>query len=771
MSQLTAACMRISIKAGIDDIVQAVVDEARSITGARAGAVVMLPADGASGKRITSGREPLGEKETGGSPAAGGESTEGDSGHGTPPAAGRPGVGVSAESRADEGQKYSRLELPISHGNETYGVMTLEGKDSGGRFNGDDREFASVIASFAGLSIANARARSAERRSRADMDALIATIPMGVLVFDGKTGALISSNEAASRLMGGQQAGGITLGRLLGSVRNGRGDGREDSSDEAPLNRVLNSGESLRSELMEVKPPEAPAVSTVFSVTPVSLDGEGLVSVVVALQEAGPGNALDRTGEGFLGTVSQYLRTPLTTIKGSAATVLGASPPLDLNETQQFFRIIDRQADYMRELISNLLDLSKLEAGSLVLSPASVALPDLLQEARDLLRGSAAGREISVELEADLPPVWADRQRVAQVLNNLLSAVARHCGEGEFVRVAVRREGDRVAVSVAAEPGGGRSRGMQARSDYLSSADNEREAQRLSLGFAVCKTLVESQGGTIRTDEPSEGKGVRYTFTLPVAGLRGDSDESGRAETGDDKALRPPNGMRVLAVDSDPEVLRYVQATLDEAGYAVTATSDPEEANRLIDSVRPHLVLMDLELPGDEGLQIIERVPRSIDAPVIFLSTPGTGNDIGRAFEMGGDDHIVKPFLSNELTARVNAALSKQTALARGRTTEPFRVDDLEVDYTERRVTVAGQEVNLTATEYRLLFELAVSAGRVLTHGQLLERVWGPSYTGDARIVRAFIKSLRRKLGDDATHPRYVRTEPRVGYRMAKPNP
>ena len=156
------------------------------------------------------------------------------------------------------------------------------------------------------------------------------------------------------------------------------------------------------------------------------------------------------------------------------------------------------------------------------------------------------------------------------------------------------------------------------------------------------------------------------------------------------------------------------------------------------------------------------------DVPVIFLSAYGQEETIARAFENGADDYVVKPFSPMELVARIKAALRKREAPEWAEPPEPFVLGELTVDYAERRVTLAGRPVQLTAIEYGLLFELSANAGRVMTYDRLLRRVWGLRSSGDSRRVRTAAKQLRRKLGDDANNPTYILNEPRVGYRMAK---
>ena len=213
-------------------------------------------------------------------------------------------------------------------------------------------------------------------------------------------------------------------------------------------------------------------------------------------------------------------------------------------------------------------------------------------------------------------------------------------------------------------------------------------------------------------------------------------------------------------MDDDPQALRYVRDALAKAGYAPIVTGDPEDVPRLMAEEKPHLVLLDLMLPGSDGIGLMQDILQTAEVPVIFVSVYGQEEVVARAFDLGAADYVVKPFSPTELVARIGAALRRRAG--------PYLLGDLAVNYAERRVTVAGRQVELTATEYALLYELSVNIGRVLTHDQLLQRVWGMERTGEPGLVRNVVKRLRRKLGDDADNPTYIFTEPRVGYRMAK---
>ena len=186
-----------------------------------------------------------------------------------------------------------------------------------------------------------------------------------------------------------------------------------------------------------------------------------------------------------------------------------------------------------------------------------------------------------------------------------------------------------------------------------------------------------------------------------------------------------------------------LRKTKTEAGYAPLVTGDPRELSRILRTEKPRLVLLDLMLPGTDGIQLMQTVPELADLPVIFISGYGRDETIARALEAGADDYIVKPFSPTELTARIGAALRRRAAPV------PFALGDLAIDYDQRRVTVAGRRVELTATEYELLRVLAQDAGRVLTHETLLRRVWAgrPRRRSQdrARLRQAAARQARRR--------------------------
>ena len=275
---------------------------------------------------------------------------------------------------------------------------------------------------------------------------------------------------------------------------------------------------------------------------------------------------------------------------------------------------------------------------------------------------------------------------------------------------------------------------------------------------------MEAHGGRIWAESDGPGLGARFTFTIPVvaqaAELPGDSRQTSRQEGRDRE--------RILVVDDDPQVLGYVRETLDDEDYDSIVTSDPGEVPLLVRENKPHLVLIDMMLPGTDGIELMKEILDVADLPVIFLAGYGRDEAILRAFESGAADYIVKPFSPTELVGRVRAALRKRVTAVWSEPTEPYVLGDLTIDYVQRRVTVAGRAVHLTASEYELLFELSINAGRVVPHHQLLRKIWGPAHSADVRGIRTLMRRLRHKLDDDAKNPTYFFAERRVGYRMPK---
>ena len=769
LSRLSHASRRINESLDFDQVLQGVLDSARSLTGARHGVMTLIDHGGALQDFLSSGlsteeseqlwlvpdglrifqsltniSEPLRVPDL--------EAhilSMGFTGFNTPKTA---------------WPVYRLLAAPMFHRGVLVGHVFVGDREDGQEFTKEDEETLVMFASQAALVIANAGAHREERQARADLETLVNTSPVGVVVFDARTGKPEYANREARRLVAVLLDEGQHSDDLLDLVTCVRGDGSELSLRELPLAEVLGTGETVRAEEITLKVPDGRSVKVLLNASPIHTEDGGVSSFVIILQDMAPLEEQERLRAEFLAMVSHELRMPLTSVMGAGTTLLNAAAELDAAEMQQFHRIIVDRAEHMRYLIGDLLDVARIESGALPVDPEPSDLHPLVEEAGVRFRNEDSRHPLEEDLADDLPYVMADRRRIVQVLGNLLSNAAGYSPGGSPITVTAVRDGVHVAVSVA-----DLGRGIPA--DLLpelfrkfSRASGEATVSGIDgsgLGLAICRGIVEAHGGRIWAESDGLGLGARFTFTLPAVEQSGaparDAGTSGRR--------RSPK-VRVLAVDDNPHDLRYVRDVLTRAGYATIATVDPADVPRLIEQEKPHLVLLDLLLPGTDGIELMNDIRKTTDVPVVFLSVYGQDETVARALDMGAVDYLVKPFSPMELAARIRAALRKRLEPFQGEPSGPYDVGGLAIDYAARRVTVDGAPVELTATEYAVIYQLTVNAPRTLTHAVLLQRVWGPQKVGEPWLVRDMVRRLRRKLGDDAEDPRYILTEPRIGYRM-----
>ena len=771
LARLSQASLRINESLDFDTVLQGALDSARALTGARYGVMALLEGAGRVGDFLSSGTT----------------AEEAEQLWQTP---GRWEIferlgGLSEPLRIPDLVGYVRslgfadfsLPLPAEpavpflasqmlHGSERVGNIFLAGRGDGREFSPEDEQTLVMFAAQAALVITNARTHREERRTRADLETLIDTSPVAVVVFDALTGAPKSFNREARRIADMLRDPDQTPEMLLDVITCVRADGREFSLREFPLAELLSVGETLRAEEVVMRVPDGRSVTALLNATPILSDKGAVESVVVTLQDMADVEELERLRAEFLAMVSHELRAPLAAVKGSNATLLESVGEMDPAVGRQFHRLIEEQVDHMHGLVSDLLDVARIETGTLAVGPEPTEVTLLLERARSAFKSAGGRNDLAIDVEPDLPQVMADRRRIVQVLGNLLANVARHSSESSVIRVSTVREGVHIALSVADEGRGIPAEDLPGLFRKFSRLQSEEQGGDTGLGLAICKGIVEAHGGRIRAESDGPGLGARFTFTLPAVA------ETGGGATGPSQARSSRRGreetserVRVLAVDDDPSDLRYIRDTLIKEGYAPVVTGDPGETLSLVESEKPALVLLDLVLPGADGIELMKEILDAADVPVIFLSAYGRDELIATAFGMGAADYVVKPFSPTELSARIAAALRRREA---PEPSEPYVVGDLTIDYAGRRVTLAGEPVDLLPLEYRLLAELSFSAGRTLTYEHLLDRVWRERSGDDLRPMRTIVRRLRIKLGDNAANPAYIFTERHVGYRMPR---
>ncbi len=227
----------------------------------------------------------------------------------------------------------------------------------------------------------------------------------------------------------------------------------------------------------------------------------------------------------------------------------------------------------------------------------------------------------------------------------------------------------------------------------------------------------------------------------------------------------PEQHTLVLVIEDDSQIRRFLRTTLTSNGYRILETATAADGINKAALHAPDVIILDLGLPDLDGLEVMRRLREWSSTPVIVVSAREQEHDKVAALDAGADDYLTKPFGTSELLARIRVAL-RHSFHVQGSEEAAFEVGDLQVDLARRHVSVQGVEVHLTPLEYKLLTTLVRYAGRVVTHRQLLSEVWGPSYANESHYLRVYMGQLRHKIEADPTRPRYLLTEPGVGYRL-----
>ncbi len=228
------------------------------------------------------------------------------------------------------------------------------------------------------------------------------------------------------------------------------------------------------------------------------------------------------------------------------------------------------------------------------------------------------------------------------------------------------------------------------------------------------------------------------------------------------------NAANILVVDDEPQIRRVMRSTLTSHGYVILEAKTGEEAIELARKEKPDLILLDVNMPGMSGIEACRELRRGTGAPIIMLTVRNAERDKVLALDAGADDYVAKPFGIEELLARIRAALRRYSA---AETIPEFVSKDFTVDFESRRVTAAGQEVHLAPKEFEVLKQLVANSGKPLTHRRLLQAVWGPDYGEETENLRVVINQLRKKIEKDPSKPKYILTEPWVGYRFEPQKP
>ena len=312
------------------------------------------------------------------------------------------------------GPGISFLASPVLHRDERVGNIFVAEKEGGREFTQEDEDTLVMFASQAALVIANARRHREERLARADLETLVDTSPVGVVVFDAGTGAPKSFNREARRIVDSLRNPGQSPEDLLDVLTFSRSDGREVSLREFPIAELLSVDETVRAEEIAMRVPDGRSVTVLLNSTPILSEEGAVESVVVTMQDMADIEEQERLRADFLAIVSHELRTPLTSIMGSATAIMRPGADLDPAVVRQFVRIIGDQAEHMNDLVADLLDVARIETGTLPVNPEPAEVAVLVERARGGFTSARGRNDLAIDIEPDLPLVMADRRRIVR---------------------------------------------------------------------------------------------------------------------------------------------------------------------------------------------------------------------------------------------------------------------------------------------------------------------------------------------------------------------
>ena len=677
------------------------------------------------------------------------------------------------------------LAAPIFARDELVGSLYLAEKQNEQEFTAEDEAVAAIFAAQAATLILNSQRHDETRDASLNFEAMLDNCPVAVSVFDVRFGTITYMNQEGRRMIGGLGLSDEELANFYSFVKTTRPDGRELAFAELPGTRAVLNGETVVAEELVTHRPDGTTLTSLIHCQPIFSGSGEIVSVLTIGQDLTSLQGQELRRAEFLEMVSAELRTPLISIKGSAAALRSIDEPMSRTEQLQLVRIIDQQSDLMRSQINSLIELSQIETGTLPVVAAPTDVARLIERSCAEYLSEHAAITIQSKISDGLTAALADEQRISDVLHNLLRQAAKHSGESSPVVVSAAMDDIHVAISVSAEGSSaplGRTHLPSNVTDdpqFFSTADQafttaiELHSHGEGLAMAFCRGVVEAHGGRIRSDIDEELGRLTLTFTLPSVDDVPEPEihAPDMTEIVWEPLPAPMEKIEVLVSVEDPRLLRSVRDVLVDAGYSAVTTSELDEVSELALSGRPKLIILDIAGREEQAFRTLRGAGNSLNLPAIVLCDRDDEDYVVRAFEMGADGYMVKPFSPSELIARVRATLRLMHS-AEGITSDStYQLADVRINLSDRTVSVAGQPVQLTATEYKLMAELTAGAGRVLTQDMLLHRVWGPGYSGESQLLRSYIKSLRQKLGDNARKPTYIFTEHGIGYRMAKSDP
>jgi PAS domain S-box-containing protein len=468
----------------------------------------------------------------------------------------------------------------------------------------------------------------------------------------------------------------------------------------------------------------------------------------------------------LLSILSHDIRSPLATLKGHATALLGNYQSWGPDMVREFLEAINQSTDDLINQVDRNLALTRVETGRLGLRPRAVRPDQLVKQAIERSASVLENMPVDLQVPENLPKVRVDPARIEEVLINLIENAAKYATTPQGILIGCEEKETHLDIFVE-DYGPGISRELQ-KIIFQKFERGESDKAGSGLGLFIAKKIVEDHGGQISLKSPAPGKGngSRFTISLPIL-LQMPQKQSTEKDLEQPESAAAPykdDLVRVLVVDDQPDFQTLYRAILPEDEFDLEFAPDGRTALEISQISSPDLILLDWILPDIEGISVCRQIRRWSEVPILMVTSRSAQEDAISALDAGADDYLVKPFLGDELLARIRAVLRRGETLKTSRPENRFSKKGLVIDYDTREVWKSGKKLQLTATEFELLEYFSQNQRRTLKYEQLIDKIWKDGSGGTRHALSVHISRLRKKIESDPENPVFLVTRWGVGY-------
>lgn len=679
--------------------------------------------------------------------------------------------------RALRGQQL--MVLPVTDSARLIGGV-IASAGSNNQFSIEDVNLMESLAHAAGQALERITLMAAMREQTGRLEAILRSIYEGIFFVD-ESGQIAFINPQFTELTGIKpsevldQSPAILMELL--TQRSGDAGKARTQLDEAM--RVVLDTQDRSSDYPIVEVNLSDPGNRIFiefvrigTINPESVTWAGII------RDNTPGVMISTGGQSaLLDGIIHYLRVPYSQVRSAAATIVEKHTTYTPKERDLLLRQLERNIESVGQLWDNFIEAYTLESAGLAINPEENNLTDIVNRVLDSRPFNKFRRQIRYEPPARSPVIHVDEMYIVRAINNVLQNAFYFSPPGATVTLSVEPRGNEVVLSVQDQGIGIPQDQLEKVFEPLYRATNNPSEQGAGLGLFIAREMIRRHGGRIWI-ESEPGRGARVNLALPVAedevlftpvDTLVDEVDDFEYEEALRGGSRVPNRtpQTIMVIEGRSRIVGFLRKKLEIQGYELLSYRSGEEALRDLSLRRLDLILLDVNLTDNDGIEMCERIRRHSEVPIILMADEASEPQKVRGFESGADDYLARPMSEEELMARVKAMFKRQHIP--DRTRKPLDLGNLYIDFSRREVFLNKKPVELTRIEYDLLHTLAINMDIVLTHKQLLEKVWGPEYQGETQYLWVNVSRLRKKLEPTPDSPRFIHNQPGIGYVFRRP--